>query len=450
MDLDLARQIKSLKGKLTHSEIRREIRKLFRCKKTKSQTIFYRIFPELRPDQCGLKELPAKNEVIERPEAHNPKTTYAGETAVAECVDPQIKTLDALLEACDVDLEVWEVEKYVINKWAVARSNKTPNITWVDGVPEGNVKDDGKMTVQELFQVKAFLKRRTAEINAKKILQEFELKVMQYAPDFKDVDYLHNDCADNLLEIDVPDLHLAKLCWGAETGDRDYDIKIAADDYKKAVRDLYSRARGRIKRVLLPVGNDMFNSDNLNGTTTKGTPQATSEDTRWPKTFMTGFHILVDMITELSNEVHVDVVIVPGNHDNERCFYLGACLQAWFRMHPNVTVDNAPTQRKYYRYGNTQIGFTHGSEEKPDKLPMIMASEDKGNWCEAKFHQWHLGHLHHEITRDIQGVVVRYLTSLAPPDEWHSCRGYIGSVQAAQAFEYHPVDGLVSVYYHNV
>ena len=38
--------------------------------------------------------------------------------------------------------------------------------------------------------------------------------------------------------------------------------------------------------------------------------------------------------------------------------------------------------------------FTHGSEEKRDSLPMLMANERKELWAETKFREWHLGHMH--------------------------------------------------------
>ncbi len=455
--------IKSLREqKIPDNVIRKEIRAIFNVKKTRGNAIFNKIFNSPSPALVkafkqyeelvqGAKECSnLANKAIQDVQQQQAKATYQGELGVAESVDHNIKTLDELLKVCQVDLEVWEVEKYIVNKWATARSNKAPNITWDEGKMTGAVKDDGGMSVTPLFQVKAWLKRKTEQLNARAILEEFINRAKQNAPIAETFEVAKPNPHHGLLEISVPDLHLAKLCWGRETGGRDYDINIAASDYKEAVASLFARARGKIGRVLLPVGNDIFNSDNIAGTTTKGTPQANSEDSRWPKTFMTGCQILVDAVTTLAKEVPVDIVIVAGNHDKERCFYLGEYLKAWFRNHSGVTVNNEPKPRKYYRWGNTLIGFTHGSEEKPDKLPGLMANEEKQLWAETKFRQFHLGHLHHEITRDIQGVVIRFLTSLCPPDEWHSSKGYIGSVQSAEAFQYDLENGLEAVYYHNV
>lgn len=51
--------------------------------------------------------------------------------------DGRIRTLDQLLKACQVDLKVWEVERYTVNKWEV-----------------GAKDPDGEIVVTPLFQVK--------------------------------------------------------------------------------------------------------------------------------------------------------------------------------------------------------------------------------------------------------------------------------------------------------
>lgn len=52
------------------------------------------------------------------------------------------KTLDDLLEICNVDKNIWKVEKYVVNKWEVASKDKNNNVI---NTP--------------LYQIKAFLER---------------------------------------------------------------------------------------------------------------------------------------------------------------------------------------------------------------------------------------------------------------------------------------------------
>ena len=60
-----------------------------------------------------------------------------------EATGPRIKTLEQLLEAADVDLDTWYVERHIINKW------ESFSI---------------KFGLTELFQVKAWLKRKAGAV----------------------------------------------------------------------------------------------------------------------------------------------------------------------------------------------------------------------------------------------------------------------------------------------
>jgi len=151
---------------------------------------------------------------------------------------------------------------------------------------------------------------------------------------------------------------------------------------------LIRRASGfQYNKILFPIGSDFFNSDTIYNTTTKGTPQ--DEDLRWQKTFNVGVRLLIDAINLLKQTgVQVDVVVIPGNHDFERSFYMGAYLEAWFNNDTLVKVNNGASPRKYYKFGKVLLGLTHGSEEKESSLPLLMASdiESKPYWTDTIFH----------------------------------------------------------------
>lgn len=67
-------------------------------------------------------------------------------TLELESASSQIKTLDDLVEACKIDLEVWQIDRHVINKWGAL--GKTA---------------DGANVVVPLYQVKAWLSKRHPE-----------------------------------------------------------------------------------------------------------------------------------------------------------------------------------------------------------------------------------------------------------------------------------------------
>lgn len=69
-------------------------------------------------------------------------------TALAVARSSDIRTIDDLIEAAPIDTEVWDVERWVCNKWEVA--GKTP---------------EGRFIKEELWQVKAWLRLKLTSEN---------------------------------------------------------------------------------------------------------------------------------------------------------------------------------------------------------------------------------------------------------------------------------------------
>jgi hypothetical protein len=257
-----------------------------------------------------------------------------------------------------------------------------------------------------------------------------------------------------MLEISIMDLHLGKYCWADESG-RAYNPEIAARIFWDALEDLLQKASAcLVEKILFVVGNDYLNVDSLSKTTTGGTPQ--DEAGRWQESFLQGRNLLVKAIDRLTEVAPVHVLVVPGNHDTQRMWYLGSVLKIFYWNTPDVTVDHTSTPRKYVLFGKNLIGFCHGNSERHEKLPVLMATERPHEWA-ASAHgsrHWHLGHFHSKKTKvfvaheDLQAVQVRVLPSLCPPDAWHSAMGYSGKL-AAEAFWWDPIAGCVATFTHN-
>lgn len=362
-----------------------------------------------------------------------------------------IKTLDQLMKAADVDLDIWKVSRHTVNKW---------DVTSFKGDPENGI------TVQN-FQVKANLERVEQLFKYKYAAELFLEMIKGYKPPQLNIipkvcdkippTYKFLEEENNLLEICIFDLHIGKLAWHGETGE-DYDVKIASKRFMDALQLLLYRASCfTYNKIIFPVGNDFFNSDTMDNTTTKGTPQ--DEDLRWQKTFKVGTRLLVDGINLLKQAgLPIEVVVIPGNHDFERSYYMGSYLEAWFNGDSQVTIDNDASPRKYKKFGEVLLGYTHGGEEKEASLPLIMASDIKSKplWSITKFHEWHLGHIHRKknmkytvldkgnpLVEDL-GVTIRYLSSLTGTEEWHHKKGFIGAIKAADAFIWNDKNGLIA------
>lgn len=385
-------------------------------------------------EKTGLKEtqvraytkkffgpIPSKENVKVEKSATEQTLQYAGDDLI---------NVENLLKKCNVNSKSWEVTKFTLEEKHIVK--KVGNVT--EFCPK--------------YDVKAWLQKR--EVDQEDLLKNFIESASKYSPAFSYQKISQNKDRKYLLELTLFDLHASRLVWGREISGEDYDIKIAVNLYRKAVDDLLNKTPlDEVKEILFPIGNDFFNSDNEVYTTTAGTPM--HDDSRWQKSFSVGCDLMVETIEKLTTVCDkVTALIVPGNHDRQKVFYLGEYLNAWFKNNDRVVIENSPCKRKYFTFGRSLIGLTHGCDEKHADLPLIMAREQKVAWGNSLWYYFHLGHLHHQITKDYKGVVVDVLPSLSANDDYHHKRGFIGSVRSAQAFLYDPEDGLISIFYHKV
>jgi hypothetical protein len=239
------------------------------------------------------------------------------------------------------------------------------------------------------------------------------------------------------LEISLPDVHFGKG-----------DIQETISNFISTVFSLLERAeKFKVDRILLPVGNDGLNSEGKRKTTTGGTPQEDSVD--WQESFRHYWTTLAATIKVLSTKYPVDVIIVPGNHDMERMFYIGEVLHAFFRDNNKVNIDNSGEYRKYYKYGVNMLMFTHGDKEKTATLPLLMATEQPEMFAQTKFREAHLGHFHKEMLNEYCGVKTRFLPSICPTDDWHKMMGY-KHLRAGQAYIWNKEFGLEGYFQVNI
>ena len=262
---------------------------------------------------------------------------------------------------------------------------------------------------------------------------------------------LSNICIDGnfMLEVSIFDLHLGKLAWGPETGEGNYDYKIAREGFFNVVYEKYERAKNQkdIEKILFVVGNDYLTFDTILSTTTEGTPQDT--DLRWMKLFSIGVEMLIESIDLFSSIAPVDVIVVPGNHDKMSSFYIQKCLWAWYNNNEAVNISQDIKTRKYAEYGKSLIGFSHGNKEKK-RIHHLMPLEQPAAWARTKYHEMHLGHYHHEKTVEPNGIITRNLSSISGTDAWHFEQGFIGATKKAQSFLWHKDKGLYSIWHVNM
>jgi hypothetical protein len=235
------------------------------------------------------------------------------------------------------------------------------------------------------------------------------------------------------IEISLSDFHLAK-----RTVDGDNSPEGRALRYFNVAQSLINKVRANynINTVVLPISNDFFHTDNYQNQTTQGTPQDTIMD--YSSEYELGFAILVDTINMLrQNANDVTVILVQGNHDRTKSFYLAHALDVYFKEDLDVDFIREHSVVKGLTLGNTFIGWHHGNCKLED-LPLLFATHPQYSQAfgNAIYREVHTGDKHHYMAKEVKGVRIQQMPSLSGTDRWHLDNNYVHSVRAALALVY--------------
>lgn len=389
--------------------------------------------------QSRIGMLKRNGVTLPKPESTRPaeSTLVSGDTCeLTRTTTTRVKTLADLIWVCDIDTETWEVDRYVCNKWEMG------SVPRAVGESKAWRRANTEPVITELYQVKVWLKRRVVAIAARSEIADLLADAKRRMPKVARARLPKRAATGYMLELSIPDLHLGKLAWADETGHDHYDTKIAEKLFDEALAALLHRTSSyAFDRILFTIGNDLLNSDNKQNTTTAGTPM--SSDSRYHKTFRVARRMITRAIEQLRLLAPVDVIAVPGNHDTLAVWHLGDSLDAYFHHAKDVAIDNTPTTRKYYQFGQVMLMFTHGDKGKKPDYPLLMATERPKMFGATIHREAHTGHLHKTQVDEFKGVKVRISPALCPADAWHAEFGFVGNARSAEAFIWHKDDGLV-------
>lgn len=249
------------------------------------------------------------------------------------------------------------------------------------------------------------------------------------------VDFNLDRSSSYITEISIPDFH-----FGKHTG---LNFQQQKEYFLKSVISLYLETKTLYNSdtIILPIGNDLFNSDTFHYTTTAGTPQ--QDTNHWHYIFKEVWSAIINVIDYMVRDnKKVIIPVVSGNHDYTKTVMLGEVLEAYYHSNKSVIVHNSiDSPRKYIPIDNLLFAYTHGDKEKREQLPAIMAVEcsEYFSICQHRF--WRLGHLHKHMKDEVQGITVETMPSLVASDSWHKMMGY-NSTKKAIAYIYHKMYGV--------
>lgn len=309
------------------------------------------------------------------------------------------KNVDYLLKAHGFSTDEWELV------------NARNNIWNVNSIAQG---------VQTLFSSKITVKPKKSGFNMSDLLEAIKKDVNPIILDRKTIS------SERLLEIPLFDMHfgIADLAYYNETYTRISD-KIQGNEWDT---------------ILFIIGQDLLHNDGFTGKTTSGT---LIEQVNTEQAWADADSFYTNLITlALKESQNVSVVFSNGNHDQGISYGFVKMLEAKF---PQATFDTKMKQRKGYVWNNLFLGFSHG-DKGGKRLEKNFLSEFGKEIAGSTLVEIHSGHIHHEVTKDDFGIVVRSLATKAKTDGWHDDNGFIGAMKRFQLFEYTPTE-LVNIHY---
>jgi predicted phosphodiesterase len=251
------------------------------------------------------------------------------------------------------------------------------------------------------------------------------------------------------LIVSPTDLHFGKVGWtdaGGQTYSKVQTEQLLIDHTSRLLEQV--ARHGRPEVIFVPVGSDWFHVDNLAASTTALTPQ--DLDGLPENMIFEGNMLAVKHIDLLRQIGPVCLIACPGNHDYQNSLSLLHFLKAWYRNDSDVEVRVTTDPRQYALYGNTLMGFAHGNDEKVTMLPGLMAGEARNGWGASDFQYFFTGHLHHEVSREIDGIIHHQIPSLSPADRWHAKKGYVLSRRALHAHKVSFTEGINALFISSV
>jgi len=294
------------------------------------------------------------------------------------------------------------------------------------------LKANGKFTSSVLASLKKS-KDYTPEDFAK-FLKNYKPKPIKVSK-VKDLVINNKQVVD--VEISIADFHLDRKVLAGDT------IDSRINEFRNIVKNLTDRIQGsfNIRELVFVIGNDFYNTDNYHNQTTNLTPQEVTVS--WDQAYEKGFDLLVETIIKLSYLAeNVQVVLIQGNHDRTKSFYLAHALEVFFKDFSNIKFLRENSNTKFVVLGNTFIGYHHGNHIKIEGLPLYFMTDERSaaSFGLAKYREVHTGDKHHYMAKDVQGVRIQQIPSLVKPDNFTNDGLYI-HVKAGVAFCYDPIKG---------
>ena len=233
------------------------------------------------------------------------------------------------------------------------------------------------------------------------------------------------------LIIPIMDFHLGLQATQPTTSNI-YNLEVAENRLLNTISQIKEQTVGRnISEIVLTLGNDFFNTDNLSNTTTSGTPQDSVAS--WFEIFDKGLELIIKITNTLLEIAPVRILNIVSNHDTQSMFAAMKAVDYYYKDNDNCLVDISQLYRKYYKFGKVLFGFAH---DIPIKSALsLMTTEAKKDWSECNNYYFILAHLHKSMKYAPEGdIQVMRCPTMSGFSRWSASKGYINADIKTEVF----------------
>lgn len=263
--------------------------------------------------------------------------------------------------------------------------------------------------------------------------------------------------SEKLLVLPDVELHIGKLASKFDSTDS-YDYKKALFRYIKIILEAEKvQQTYKAKDVCMTIGNDFFNTDTEQNTTTAGTEQ--HNDTRFQQMIANGIVAHVWAIERMKNNCERLIIkFNPGNHDYLTDYTLFMQLYYLYRNDPKVEIECKVKDSRWTTglvWNNNLVIFAHGKTPEgkalnDDSLALIRDTMFKEEAKNVEYTTVLAGHLHNATENNFSkrktasnGVTVIRSGSPSGDGAWDSGNLY-SSDKSHQVYIFDATRGLYS------
>lgn len=299
----------------------------------------------------------------------------------------QAKDEQALLEAHGFDPSEWQITNAKASQWNHANKEFGTSVMY-----------SSKITVKPLGA-----KKVDYDEIAKRLSGKAKPRVAKRIPVID---------SDQYLVIPIFDMH-----FGNNT----------LEDYDESLGKMLNIMKNDYREILIIAGGDQLHNDNHRGTTSSGTNIDKVDMTQaWEGAF-DFLDIIIDKALDCAETVNI--MYVPGNHDEMAGQTLFKALEKVYRDEDRLTIDSRQKMFKATLLGHNFIGASHGDKSNKNKYPMIYATGFSQLWGKESVitREVFVGHLHHESVIDKDGLLIRQAPTRNKADQYHEDNGFMSA-----------------------